>query len=103
MTLLKRMNILHRVCHGLIAVDLMEQGDFAGFQYYIKDFLSLTEDECKPQMPQNVFNDLKASQLCLVDYEPKNKSKSFLEAGKKLLLQAFSYLYSTMYVELNKK
>jgi len=82
----------------------MEQGDFNGFQYYIKDLLSLAEDECKPHMSKTVFDDLKASQLCLVDFEPKAKDDAiFLESAKRMLSQTFSYLYSSIYIELRSR
>jgi len=82
----------------------MEQDDYEGYQYYIKDLLSLTEAECKPHISKGVFDDLKASQLCLVDFEPKtNDDKLFLESAKRMLLETFSYLYGSIYTELRNK
>jgi hypothetical protein len=45
--LTEKLNITHRILHGLIAMDLYENGDFKGFKYYSKDFLTLSSDELK--------------------------------------------------------
>ena len=98
--ILTQLNLLHRICHGLIALDLFEQNDLPGFVYYAKDFMSLTVDEMSPFLMVAQVGEVKNIQATFLALA---KSPTFLTETRETLIEIFEIVLSSMNARLRRR
>ena len=87
----KLLNLMGRTAHALVGVDLLLQGRVRDSERYVKDFISITEEEIRgafyfliPEAQKVIIKKFKGLQNILEDDKEiqKNKEKVVADLGK---------------------